>query len=103
VRVGSLPEFRRLAAARGFLTGLIDDLAAGQTPGSRLAYEGMAKALARRAALVEAPRPQEAPRLLELLFRCELPYCAPDGRPTLSEFSLRELERRFAGSRAGSF
>ena len=103
LRVGSLPEFLRLADARGFLTGLIDDLAAGQTPGSRLAYEGMAKALARRAALVEAPRPQEAPRLLELLFRCELPYCAPDGRPTLSEFSLRELERRFAGSRAGSF
>jgi DNA mismatch repair protein MutL len=103
LRVGSLPEFLRLADARAFLTGLIDDLAAGQTPGSRLAFEGVAKALARRAALVEAPRPQEAPRLLDLLFRCELPYCSPDGRPTLSEFSLRELERRFSGGRGGSF
>jgi hypothetical protein len=24
-----------------------------------------------------------------------LPYCTADGRPTLTEFGLRELERRF--------
>jgi DNA mismatch repair protein MutL len=38
-------------------------------------------------------------RLLEILFRCDLPYCAPDGRPTLTEFSMRELERRFSGGK----
>lgn len=103
LRIGSLPDFLRLPDARGFLTGLIDDLAAGQAPGVRLAFELLAKALARRAALIEAPRPQEALRLLELLFGCELPYCAPDGRPTLSEFSMRELERRFSGGKATSF
>jgi DNA mismatch repair protein MutL len=101
LRIGTLPDFLRLPDARGFLTGLIDDLAAGQAPGSRLAFELLAKTLARRAALLEAPRPQEALALLEVLFRCELPYCAPDGRPTLSEFSLRELERRFAGGKSG--
>jgi len=103
LRVGSLPEFLRPADARAFLTGLIDDLAAGQSPGARLAFEGVARVLARRATLVEAPRPQEAMRLLEILFRCDLPYCAPDGRPTLTEFSLRELERRFAGAKNSSF
>ena len=99
LRIGSLPEFLHLSDARSFLTGLIDDLAAGQSPGARLAFELLAKALARRATLAEAPRPQEAMRLLEILFRCDLPYCAPDGRPTLSEFSMRELERRFAGGK----
>ena len=59
----------------------------------------LAKALARRATLAESPRPQEAMRLLEILFRCDLPYCAPDGRPTLTEFSMRELERRFSGGK----
>jgi DNA mismatch repair protein MutL len=103
LRVGSLPAFLALPDARGFLLGLIDDLASGQIPGSRLAFEALARLLARRAALAEALRPQEAPGLLDLLFRCELPYCAPDGRPTLSEFSLRELERRFSGSKAADF
>jgi DNA mismatch repair protein MutL len=62
----------------------------------------LARHLARRAALAEAHRPQEAMKLLEVLFLCELPYCAPDGRPTLSEFSLRELERRFAGGKSAA-
>ena len=74
-----------------------------QVPGSRLAFDHLAKLLARRAALAESPRPQEALRVLEVLFRCELPYCAPDGRPTLSEFSLRELERRFVGVKSTGF
>jgi DNA mismatch repair protein MutL len=103
LRIGSLPEFLYLGDARAFLTGLLDDLAAGQSPGARLAFDGVAKSLARRAALAETPRPQEALRLIEVLFRCDLPYCAPDGRPTLTEFSMRELERRFAGAKGGSF
>jgi DNA mismatch repair protein MutL len=103
LRVGSLPEFLKLADVRSFLAGLIDELAGGQLPGSRVAFDHLAKLLARRAALAESPRPHEAMRLLDVLFRCELPYCAPDGRPTLSEFSLRELERRFSGAKSGGF
>ncbi len=102
LRVGSLPDFLKLDDSRAFLSGLIDDLVSGQAPGARLAFEMLARHLARRAALAEAQRPQEAMKLLEVLFRCELPYCAPDGRPTLTEFSLRELERRFAGGKASS-
>lgn len=102
LRIGSLPDFLKLDDTRTFLSGLIDDLVAGQAPGARLAFEMLARHLARRAALAEAQRPQEAMKLLDVLFRCELPYCAPDGRPTLSEFSLRELERRFAGGKSAS-
>jgi DNA mismatch repair protein MutL len=100
LRIGSLPDFLRVADARALLTGLIDDLAAGQVPGTRLGFEALARQLARRAALAESPRPQEAMKLLEILFDCELPYCTPDGRPTLTEYSIRELERRFGGGKS---
>ena len=103
LKIGSLPRFIHPGDTRGFLTGLLDDLAAGQNPGARLAFEVLARSLARRASLVESPRPQEAMSLLEVLFRCELPYCAPDGRPTLTEFSMQELGRRFAGVKGSSF
>ncbi|HEY1123048.1 MAG TPA: DNA mismatch repair endonuclease MutL, partial [Haloferula sp.] len=103
LRIGSLPNFLKFADARSFLSGLIDELAGGQLPGSRVAFDLLAKLLARRAALTEAPRPHEAMRLLDVLFRCELPYCAPDGRPTLSEFSMKELDRRFSGAKSGGF
>ncbi len=103
LRVGSLPEFLRIADPRSFVTGLIDELAAGQLPAARAAFELLARLLARRAAIAEAPRPQEAMKLLGVLFGCELPYCAPDGRPTLTEFSMRELERRFGGAKGSSF
>lgn len=103
LRVDSLPDFLKMADPRSFVTGLIDELGHGQTPGARVAFDALAKLLARRAALTESPRPQEAMPLLRILFACELPYCAPDGRPTLSELSMKELERRFGGGKAGSF
>jgi DNA mismatch repair protein MutL len=55
----------------------------------------MARLLARRAAGLAMPRLAETEALLVRLFECELPYCTPDGRPTLSEWGLKELERRF--------
>jgi len=51
--------------------------------------------LARRASLLVSPSLDEARSLLDELFRCELPYCAADGRPTMIEFGMRELARRF--------
>ena len=103
LRVGSLPDFLKMADPRSFVTGLIDELAQGQAPGAHVAFDVLAKLLARRAAFSESPRPQEAMPLLRILFACELPYCAPDGRPTLSELSVKELERRFAGGKSGLF
>jgi DNA mismatch repair protein MutL len=42
----------------------------------------------------------EARSLLTELFACDLPYCTADGRPTLTEYGVRELERRFGISKA---
>ncbi|MDB6078896.1 MAG: mutl: dna mismatch repair protein mutl [Akkermansiaceae bacterium] len=99
LRIGSMPAFLALGDPRPFLMGLIDDLAEGISPGAKPAFEHFAKIIARRAAIAESPKPAEAAGLLPILFACDLPYCAPDGRPTLTEFSLRELERRFSGTR----
>lgn len=97
IQVASVPDFLEAGDVGGLLTQVIDDLVGGSGPSSTFAFDRLAKVLARRAALREDPRPEEAEALLERLFRCDLPYCAPDGRPTLTEFSLRELERRFSG------
>ncbi len=98
IQVTAVPVFFNSQDIGIFLTRVIDDLAEGAGPSARFALDRLARSLARRAAIQEAPRPEEAQALLDRLFRCDLPYCAPDGRPTLTEFSLRELEKRFGGS-----
>ncbi len=102
LQVRSLPACLGVADPRSFVSALIDELLHESVPGGRFAYERLAKLLARRAAIGLPVRMIESPTLLDALFACELPYCAPDGRPTLTEFSIRELERRFGQSAGGA-
>ena len=95
VQVRSLPEGLGVNDSLGFVRELLDELLHGPVQGGKFAFERLAKLLARRAALLVAPSLDEARHLLDELFRCELPYCAADGRPTMIEFGMRELERRF--------
>ena len=81
----------------GFLSELIDELLHEAAPGKRFAFERVAKILAKRAGWLVRPKFEEVGGLLDELFRCDLTYCAADGRPTLSELSLSELNRRFGG------
>lgn len=37
----------------------------------------------------------EIKQLLEDLFKCEMPYSCPHGRPVIVEISLKELDKRF--------
>ncbi|MCX6867274.1 MAG: hypothetical protein NTV46_13830 [Verrucomicrobia bacterium] len=84
-----------------FLGGLLDELLHDPVPGaSRFTFERLARVLAKRAAVLVEPRLAEARPLLADLFACELPYCTADGRPTLTEFNLRELERRLGISKS---
>ncbi len=102
LQVRSLPACLGVADPRSFVSALIDELLHESVPSGRFAYERLAKLLARRAAIGLPVRMIESPALLDALFACELPYCAPDGRPTLTEFSIRELERRFGQSAGGA-
>jgi len=100
LRLSAVPASLRAERPGQLLRELADELLDQGGPTRRFAREQVLKAMARRAAAREPARPQEAIELLEALFRCELPYCAVDGRPTLSEMSVGEIEKRF-GLRPG--
>jgi DNA mismatch repair protein MutL len=95
LQVRSLPVFLRVSDPRGFVHEVVDDLIAGGAGGARIAFDKLARAIAKRCGWQQVIHSESAQELLEELFTCDLPYCAADGRPTLTEFSLRELERRF--------
>ncbi|MEO5915418.1 MAG: DNA mismatch repair endonuclease MutL [Luteolibacter sp.] len=99
LQIRSLPACLPVSDPRPFLGALMDELLHESTTGARFAIERLAKVLAKRASVLVVPRLAETEPLLAELFTCELPYCAADGRPTLTEFSMRELDRRFSGGR----
>ncbi len=95
LQIRSLPACLPVEDPRSFLCALLDELLHDPSPGARFAFDRLAKVLSRRAAALVRPRLAETQSLLADLFTCDLPYCASDGRPTLTEFGMRELERRF--------
>lgn len=99
LQVSSLPASIPVNEPLKFLGELLDELLHESVPGKRFAFERMARLLAKRAAMPVSASLSEARPLLDELFRCELPYCAADGRPTLSEIGMKELVRRFSGSK----
>lgn len=95
LQVRSLPSCLPVEDPRAFLSALMDELLHDSSPGARFAMDRLARVLAKRASMLAQPKLAETLPLLAELFTCELPYCAADGRPTLTEFGMRELERRF--------
>jgi DNA mismatch repair protein MutL len=94
----ALPPFVKVADARRFTLGLIDELkAAGQEVNTlRLGEHTVAKTVCRHA--VKANDPLSGPELENLvkdLRHCAMPYTCPHGRPTLIEINYRELEKKF--------
>jgi DNA mismatch repair protein MutL len=98
LQVRCLPACLPVDDPRPFLGALMDELLHESAPGARFAFERLARLLAKRAAALVSPKLAECERLLAELFACELPYCTPDGRPTLTEFGMKELARRFGVS-----
>ena len=97
IKVSSLPSFLELSDIHSFLLELVDELneTVGTRRGKSMAYESFAASLARRIGRHEPCRIDHADVLLESMFDCDLPYCTPDGRPTLIHISLNELDRKF--------
>lgn len=95
IQILGLPACLGMDDPRPVLGGLLDEMLHDPVSGARFAFERLARMMAGRAAAMVAPKLAEAAPLLTELFACELPYCAADGRPTLTEFGMRELERRF--------
>jgi DNA mismatch repair protein MutL len=57
----------------------------------------LAMAMARRASIDYGYvlQPEQMTQLIDELFACDLPYTAPNGKPTLITLGLDELEKRF--------
>lgn len=104
VLIDSLPAFLKADGdLPALLSALLDDLrhANERSPLRRLDDSAIAAAVARQAARRQPPATLEnAAALTARLLACELPYCRPDGSPTIIQFSYQELARKFGRSSA---
>jgi DNA mismatch repair protein MutL len=59
--------------------------------------ENLARSMARNMS-IKSGKPltqEEMNNLIDELFACKMPYSAPNGKPTITTFSIEELDRRF--------
>lgn len=100
LQIRSLPACIAADDPKGLIDGMLEELLHGTIAAGRFAFERVARIMANRAAQRVVPRLAEAAPLLEDLFHCDLPYCAADGRPTLTEYNRKDIDRRFGIGRA---
>lgn len=97
IRIESLPALLELDNARAFLLELVDRLTQSEFSrnAKRVAYETFIGEIARKSAWKERIPPHRAPAILKELLACEVPYCTPGGKPTLVNYSVPEIKRKF--------
>jgi len=95
LQVRSLPECVAMDDPASFLDQMLVEMLHGPFSAGKFAFDRLARIIAGKAALRVTPRISEAMTLLEELFLCDLPYCAADGRPTLTEYNRKDIDRRF--------
>ena len=99
LRVEAVPMMLSLPRVEEFMTALIRSFSTGETRfrKARNPFEPYALRIARQYAQKEDLRPWlQAPLpLLADLLRCEIPYCTPNGKPTMVPVTLNEIARKF--------
>lgn len=101
-KIETLPAFLKTDDPLAWIDRVLDELSSLSSKSSalRLGEDMIATTVCRHA--VKANDTLSVPELKALLadlFRCEMPYCCPHGRPTLIQISYPELEKKF-GRRA---
>jgi len=94
----ALPPMVKVAQPKRFMMELIDKLkAAGDSVNNlRLGEDVVAKTVCRHAVKAnDRLANAELENLVNDLRRCRMPYTCPHGRPTLLEFSMSDLEKKF--------
>lgn len=99
LQVRSLPSCIPMDDPEAFLGEMIEEMLHGTVSGGKFAFARLARIIANKATRRVTPRANEALALLEELFSCDLPYCAADGRPTLTEYNRKDIDRRFGVGR----
>jgi DNA mismatch repair protein MutL len=101
-KIDAIPTFLKTDDPLAWLNQVIEELSALSSKSSslRLGEDMIATTACRHAVkandILAGP---ELRALLQDMFKCEMPYCCPHGRPTLIQISYPELERKF-GRRA---
>jgi DNA mismatch repair protein MutL len=97
LKVEALPDFLAGREPRRVLEDFAAEcLAGGARERGAGAGDAVRRAVARLAVDEVGARDEREQRaLVTQLLSCELPYCDPDGRPVMLQFSWRELERKF--------
>lgn len=97
--IDALPPMVKTRDVTEFMRTLVVELqeAGGETrKARRLGEEVVTKTVCRHAVKAnDALRPDEWDKLVADLLACDLPYTCPHGRPTMIQFSLDELEKKF--------
>lgn len=97
--IDALPPMVKTRDVTEFMRTLVVDLqeSGGETRKTRrVSEEVVTKTVCRHAVKAnDALRPDEWDRLVADLLACDLPYTCPHGRPTMIQFSLDELEKKF--------
>ncbi|MFM8232189.1 MAG: DNA mismatch repair endonuclease MutL, partial [Chthoniobacterales bacterium] len=95
VKVEAMPDFLSGREPRRVIEDFAQECLDGGAPKGRAAAEEIVRRavarLARDAAEPSDERAQHA--LVTQLLACDLPYCDPDGKPVMLQFSWRELDR----------
>ena len=96
LKVEALPDFLAGREPRRVLEEFAAVCLAGGAARGRRDNDAVRRAVARLAVGPGGARSEVEQRaLVGQLLSCELPYCDPDGRPVMLQFSWRDLDRKF--------
>lgn len=96
LKVDALPDFLAGREPRRVLEEFAAACLAAGRPRGPGAGDAVRRAVARLAVDEAGARDEREQRaLVAQLLACELPYCDPEGRPVMLQFSWRELDRKF--------
>ena len=100
VKVEALPDFLAGRDPRRVVEDFAQDFLSEVTSKNRASLDdSVRRAVARLARGTTEPDDERARHaLVAQLLACELPYCDPDGKPVMLQFSWRELDRKFGRS-----
>ena len=100
VKVEAMPDFLAGRDPRRVVEDFAQDfLSEGASRNRASLDDSVRRAVARLARGAAEPGDERAQHaLVAQLLSCELPYCDPDGKPVMLQFSWRELDRKFGRS-----
>ena len=100
VIVRGVPAEIRVGDERTILEELLEQYNANRETLKMKGRENLAKSIARRGAVQSGAQldEKEMRSLVDQLFLCKMPYVCPNGRPTIVNISIEELDERFGRS-----